>query len=74
MGTTQDAGVPQLACLKSCCTSLSADRMAQLKVSSLGLIDQDKSYLMDASPDIATQWQSLKEEMGYSVSAPDGIF
>ncbi len=74
LGTTQDAGVPQLACLKSCCTSLSADRMAQLKVSALGLIDQDKSYLMDASPDIATQWQSLKEEMGYSVSAPDGVF
>ncbi len=74
LGTTQDAGVPQLACLKSCCSSLSTDRMSELKVTSLGVMDKDKSYLMDASPDIATQWNSLNKEMGYTKSSPDGVF
>ncbi len=74
LGTTQDAGVPQLACLKSCCSSLSAERISALKVTSLGVIDRDKSYLIDASPDIAIQWQSLNEEIGYTASAPDGVF
>jgi pyrroloquinoline quinone biosynthesis protein B len=74
LGTTQDAGFPQLACLKSCCSSLSPEDLSNLKVASLGVLDKDKSYLMDASPDIAIQWASLNKEMDYAASYPDGVF
>ena len=70
LGTTQDAGKPQIGCQKSCCKYLK-DRFF---VSSLGVTDikNKKNYLFDATPDITAQYQLLSKTTG--VKSIDGIF
>ncbi len=57
LGNVQDAGSPQLACTKTCCTALSAAEKLKRMVSCLGLIDSEnsESYLLDATPNIVDQ-------------------
>lgn len=77
LGTTQDAGSPQIACKKECCTQLFANAIMSRQVVSLGVVDHQnhKSYLFEATPDITTQTKVLKETMGaVSKELPDGIF
>ena len=75
LGTAQDAGSPQIACPKPCCAELDDLEVSKRKVSALGIIDtdQNKKYLIDATPDIASQIQQLNH---YSDSSglPDAIF
>ena len=54
LGTVQDAGSPQIACPKSCCKDLDKLEVSKRRVSALGIIDpdQNKKYLIDATPDI----------------------
>jgi pyrroloquinoline quinone biosynthesis protein B len=61
LGTTQDAGKPQIGCQKSCCKHLK-DRFF---VSSLGVTDtkNKKNYLFDATPDITAQYERLSKQM-----------
>ena len=70
LGTTQDAGKPQIGCQKSCCKHLK-DRFF---VSSLGVTDtkNKKNYLFDATPDITAQYERLTKTKG--VRSIDGIF
>jgi pyrroloquinoline quinone biosynthesis protein B len=70
LGTTQDAGKPQLGCQKSCCNNMK-DRFF---VSSLGVTDtkNKKNYLFDATPDITAQFDRLSKTNG--VTSIDGIF
>lgn len=70
LGTTQDAGKPQIGCQKSCCKNLK-DRFF---VSSLGVTDtkNKKNYLFDATPDITAQYERLTKTKG--VRSIDGIF
>jgi len=70
LGTTQDAGKPQIGCQKSCCKNLK-DRFL---VSSLGVTDtkNKKNYLFDATPDITAQFERLSKTNG--VTSIDGIF
>ena len=70
LGTTQDAGKPQIGCQKSCCSNLKN----RFYVSSLGISDtkNKKNYLFDASPDITTQTNLLSSKTG--VSGIAGIF
>lgn len=70
LGTTQDAGKPQIGCQKSCCKNLK-DRFF---VSSLGVTDtkNKKNYLFDATPDITAQFDRLSKING--VTSIDGIF
>ena len=70
LGTTQDAGKPQIGCQKSCCKNLK-DRFL---VSSLGVTDtkNKKNYLFDATPDITAQFDRLSKING--VTSIDGIF
>lgn len=70
LGTTQDAGKPQIGCQKSCCSNLKN----RFYVSSLGVSDtkNKKNYLFDASPDITTQTNLLSSKTG--VSGIAGIF
>ena len=70
LGTTQDAGKPQLGCQKSCCKNLKH----RFFVSSLGVTDtkNKKNYLFDATPDITAQFERLSKTNG--VTSIDGIF
>ena len=70
LGTTQDAGKPQIGCQKSCCSNLKN----RFYVSSLGVSDtkNKKNYLFDASPDLTTQTNLLSSKTG--VSGIAGIF
>ncbi|MDF1672375.1 MAG: MBL fold metallo-hydrolase [Vicingaceae bacterium] len=76
LGTIQDAGSPQIGCRKSCCIDLFNSPDKNRKVVSLGLIDKDdnKTYLFEATPDIASQSKILKGFAGVENEIPNGIF
>ena len=56
LGTLQDGGSPHMGCLKSCC----ATERPNDYVVSLGVIDESKHFLFDASPDIVSQTNYLQ--------------
>ncbi len=58
LGIAQDAGHPQAGCDKECC------RTGRHSVASLGLIDGDRHWLIDATPDFVAQEASLPGELG----------
>lgn len=70
LGTTQDAGKPQIGCQKACCANLEN----RFYVASLGVTDtkNKKNYLFDATPDITAQYQLLSSKN--RVQSIDGIF
>ncbi len=77
LGTTQDAGSPQIGCTKKCCAPLFENGYSDRKIVSLGLIipDKGKKYLIEATPDIASQVQLLSNALNSgSNELPDGIF
>lgn len=76
LGTVQDAGSPQIACTKKCCTGLFQNPDYNRQVSSLGLIDASlgKTYLFDATPDMVSQTHLLSQLEGGAKQTPDGIF
>lgn len=77
LGTTQDAGSPQIGCTKKCCASLFENGYSDRKIVSLGLLipDKGKKYLIEATPDITTQVQLLSNALNSgSNDLPDGIF
>jgi len=61
LGTAQDAGSPQIGCEKECCKTLFKEPDLSRNVVSLGLIDQteDKTFLIEATPDIGRQLHLL---------------
>ena len=56
LGTLQDGGSPHMGCVKSCCDT---ERPNDYVVS-LGIIDESKHLLFDASPDIVSQTNYLQ--------------
>ena len=56
LGTLQDGGSPHMGCMKSCCAS---ERPNDYVVS-LGVIDESKHLIFDASPDIVSQTNYLQ--------------
>jgi pyrroloquinoline quinone biosynthesis protein B len=76
LGTIQDAGSPHIACKKECCATLFENPDSLRKVVSLGIIDSgnDKTYLFEATPDIAIQIKKLKQFANSESELPDGIF
>ena len=56
LGTLQDGGSPHMGCLKSCC----ATERPNDYVVSLGVIDESKHFLFDASLDIVSQTNYLQ--------------
>ena len=60
LGTAQDAGVPQLGCMKKCCEKRWANGQKEAVVS-LGLVDAKTQhhYLFEATPDISHQLHAL---------------
>lgn len=76
LGTIQDAGSPHIACNKECCKILFENPDPNRKVVSLGIIDHDneKTFLIEATPDISAQLKILKKYSGLEKEIPDGIF
>ena len=56
LGTLQDGGSPHMGCVKECC----ATERPNDYVVSLGIIDESKHLLFDASPDIVSQTNYLQ--------------
>lgn len=76
LGTLQDAGSPHIGCKKECCSSLFKSPDPLRKVVSLGVVDPEnqKTFLIEATPDISTQLKILKLYSGSENEFPDGIF
>jgi pyrroloquinoline quinone biosynthesis protein B len=76
LGTIQDAGSPHIACKKACCASLFGKPSTNRKVVSLGIVDpkNQKTFLIEATPDITTQVKRLKQFSNSENELPDGIF
>ena len=77
LGTVQDAGSPQIACVKDCCAKLFGNPSITRKITSLGLVDPDskKTYLFEATPDITEQLKTLKNKVSFAApEIPHGIF
>ena len=73
LGVAQDAGYPQWACKKECCSNLPEDQGRM--VSSIALVDpvSNESWIFDASPDFTEQCQLLATHLN-NKELPDGIF
>lgn len=77
LGNVQDGGAPHMGCEKSCCAPLYRSPNPNLRVVSLGLLDfqASKTYLFEATPDIAEQMAMLRDLAPFPAGgAPDGIF
>ena len=57
LGTTQDAGYPQIGCDKECCKKYWDKKIAKQKVSCLALFDPltNQKWIFDATPDLTAQ-------------------
>lgn len=77
LGIAQDGGVPHIGCRQDLCVEARRDPSRRQRVACLGLVDEasGRRYLVDATPDIASQIESLNE--GRTVANPrrpvDGI-
>ena len=76
LGTIQDAGSPQIACKKECCSKLFTNPDPLRKVVSLGVVDPEnkKIFLFEATPDITSQLKALKRFSNSEKELPDGVF
>lgn len=77
LGIAQDAGYPQIGCLKSCCETAWADSTHKTWVSSIAIVDPKvrKWWLVDATPDIKEQLHFFqKTTQGQYPFLPERIF
>ena len=59
LGVAQDGGVPHIGCTQPLCARARRDPARRRRVAALGLVDDDRRYLIDATPDIAAQLEAL---------------
>jgi pyrroloquinoline quinone biosynthesis protein B len=60
LGIAQDGGVPHIGCRQELCVAARRDPSRRQRVASIGLVDADGArFLIDATPDIASQIDSL---------------
>jgi pyrroloquinoline quinone biosynthesis protein B len=77
LGIAQDGGVPHIGCRQDLCVAARRDLTRRQRVACLGLVDDNSGqrFLVDATPDIASQIESLNA--GRTVASPrrpiDGI-
>ncbi len=66
LGTAQDGGLPQLGCSCDNCRRAREQSGFSRSIASLAIIDLDceSIYLIDATPDIRSQWESAARRMG----------
>jgi pyrroloquinoline quinone biosynthesis protein B len=77
LGNVQDAGYPQIGCMKACCKE-HWNPVAQKKmITSLGIIDKkaEQTWMFEASPDFKYQTKLLSDQIDPNeFSLPNGIF
>lgn len=59
LGVAQDGGVPHIGCQQDLCGRARQDPALRQRVASLGLVAGEKRFLIDATPDLASQLESL---------------
>lgn len=61
LGVAQDGGLPHIGCRQAACVAARRDPRRRARVASLGLIDgrAGQRFLVDATPDLASQIESL---------------
>lgn len=64
LGIAQDGGVPHIGCTQALCAAARRDPSRRERVAALGLVDGGARYLIDATPDIASQIESLNAGRG----------
>jgi pyrroloquinoline quinone biosynthesis protein B len=65
LGIAQDGGVPHIGCTQALCVEARRDPARRERVAALGLIDdRGRRFLIDATPDIASQIESLNAGRG----------
>lgn len=75
LGTSQDAGFPQINCQKICCIKARKDTSQKIYVSCIGLIYKDKYFLFDATPNIKEQIEMVHQSFPHlRGKLPEGIF
>lgn len=77
LGNVQDAGYPQMGCMKACCKDQWHDPALRKMVTCLGLIEgkSQQTWLFEATPDIKYQSQRLSQAAGHAgFVMPKGIF
>jgi pyrroloquinoline quinone biosynthesis protein B len=76
LGIAQDGGVPHIGCAQELCTRARRDPRRRLRVACLGLVDEThgRRFLVDATPDLASQLESLNAGRAVERRRPvDGI-
>lgn len=77
LGIAQDAGYPQIGCIKECCSSYWNGKEGKKLVTCLALVDRrtNQYWLFEATPDITAQLHSLQSYLTVKDDySPDGIF
>ncbi len=76
LGTVQDGGSPHIGCRKECCALLFQKPDPRRKVVALGLIDHtsNKTFLLEATPNLPQQLKMLNTTAEVDTEAPNGIF
>jgi pyrroloquinoline quinone biosynthesis protein B len=59
LGIAQDGGVPHIGCIQELCVGARRDPTRRQRVASLGLISGEKRFLVDATPDLPSQIETL---------------
>jgi pyrroloquinoline quinone biosynthesis protein B len=59
LGIAQDGGVPHIGCRQELCVAARRDPTQRQRVAALGLVDGDARFLIDATPDLPSQIESL---------------
>jgi len=67
LGIAQDGGVPHIGCRQELCVAARRKPELRRRVTSLGLVDQrsGRRYLIDATPDLPSQLESLHGGRGW---------
>ncbi|MCP9768541.1 pyrroloquinoline quinone biosynthesis protein PqqB [Lacihabitans sp. LS3-19] len=75
LGTAQDGGFPQAACMKECCKNIWVKPEKHIGVSCIALVDpiSNEKWLFDATPDFSEQLYLLNKTTENNKSL-DGIF
>jgi pyrroloquinoline quinone biosynthesis protein B len=59
LGIAQDGGVPHIGCRQDLCVAARRDPARRQRVASVGLVDGDARFLIDATPDLPSQIDAL---------------
>lgn len=77
LGNVQDAGYPQIGCMKACCKEHWNPAAQKKMITSLGIVDRknQKTWLFEASPDFKYQTKLLSDQINPNqFSLPNGVF